>query len=235
MLIQQKCNSTPHRSSHACQVEYGDDRIILGIRVRVKTNHIKFNVCPKKSEKWSAQIKEALKADHMDAGQASKTAGRFNFATQRLFRKFGRAMIRPVYAQTSSKTGRIGKRLRVALIWWLQVLELNTTEECPFVAEHEKDLCRLYVDAASTPAHCAAVFFLDGKIMYTNAAPEDKTMKQLAWRNDKQITSLVKLSSRGLHVNTRVHNHIIQGDLEHISRADYLPQRTCKTQSGIIF
>ena len=104
-------------------------------------------------------------------------------------------MIRPIYAQASSKTGKIGKKLQEALSWWWRVLDMNISEECSLIERAEKGLCRLYVDAASTPAHCAAVLFMDGQVIYTNAAPEQETMQQLATRNDKQITSLVSVAT----------------------------------------
>jgi hypothetical protein len=51
--------------------------------------------------------------------------------------------------------------------------------------------CRLYVDAASTPARLAAVLFIDGQVLYTDVEPTQQIMEQLAARRDKQITSLV--------------------------------------------
>ena len=152
---------------------------------------VKFNVCLKKREKWAKQIQVALETGHLDAGSASKLAGRLNFATQWLFRRLGRAMIRAVYAQACSSTGKIGARLREALNWWLQVIALDITESCPLAQQRERGICKLFVDAASTPAHCAAVLCIDGRVIYTNAAPSRSMVEQLIARKDKQITSLV--------------------------------------------
>ena len=118
-------------------------------------------------------------------------AGRLNFANQRLFRRLGRAMIKPVYAQASSKSGIVGARLRESLQWWLRVLCFNVCEDVTLKAEKARSICRLFVDAASTPAHCAAVLFRDSRTAYTNAAPSVSTVNQLKARGDKQITSLV--------------------------------------------
>ena len=164
-------------------------------KVKSSCFSVTFRLCPKKREKWIAQIKMALETDHLDAGSASKLAGRLNFATQHLFRRLGRAMIRPIYAQTCSATGRISARLREALVWWLRILDLNITERCPLEQRSEQKICRLFVDAASTPAHCAAVLCIDGEVVYTNAAPCQSMINQLMERKDKQITSLVS----GLH------------------------------------
>ena len=100
-------------------------------------------------------------------------------------------MIKAVYAQATSKTGIVSSRLRESLRWWLNVLNLNICEEVQLEATRERGICRLFVDAASTPAHCAAVLFMDGQTLYTNAAPRPHTISQLAARRDKQITSLV--------------------------------------------
>ena len=160
-------------------------------QVQMGTQSAKFFVCPKKCVKWMKQIEDALAKEHLDAGSASKLAGRLNFANQNLFRKLGRAMIKPIYAQASTRTGLISPRLREALRWWLRVLRLNITEELELLKSPERAICRLFVDAASTPAHCAAVLFIDGYVMYTDAAPSEETMAQLVARSDKQMTSLV--------------------------------------------
>ncbi len=133
-----------------------------------------FNVCSKKAEKWSRQIAEAIESLHLDSGSAQKLAGRLSFATQHLFHKLGRAMIKPVYAQKTTATGRVGPRLLEALLWWLFVLGQEVAERRPW-ALSEKSVCRLFVDAASTPARCAAVLLIDGRILYTDVVPQCAT------------------------------------------------------------
>ena len=79
-------------------------------------------MCPEKATKWASQIQEAIVSKQLDSGSAQKLAGRLNFATQHLFHKLGRAMIKPVYAQKTTGTGMVGRRLLEALAWWLVVL-----------------------------------------------------------------------------------------------------------------
>ena len=155
--------------------------------------HVKFSLCPKKREKWIEQLRVALATGHLDAGNASKLAGKLNFATQHMFRRLGRAMIRPIYAQTCSGTGKVGARLREALEWWSEILSLDISECCPFGDKDGQLICKLFVDAASTPACCAAVLCCDGILKYTSAKPCNRMLGQLAARRDKQITSLVRL------------------------------------------
>ena len=92
----------------------------------------------------------------LPAGAASKLAGRLAFAASCTFRRLGRAMIKPVYNQQYSRTGAVGSTLETALRWWLHVLTQGITESRPWKMPVGSPV-RIYVDAASTPAHCAAV------------------------------------------------------------------------------
>jgi hypothetical protein len=152
-------------------------------------NGVSFAVCPEKAEKWLAEIKKAIEGKKLDSGCAQKLAGRLTWSTQFLFHKLGRAMIKPVYAQKAAATGSVGPRLLEALKWWSNVLQLDLSEDRPWHTAGEK-VCRIFVDAASTPAYCAVVAFIDGKRFYTAMAPPEDLWRQLAARRDKQITSL---------------------------------------------
>ena len=172
------------------KTDLGHVLVILGIQVKSTQDGATFNVCPEKAAKWAAQINEAVESLHLDSGTAQKLAGRLNFATQHLFHKLGRAMIKPIYAQKTTGSGRVGPRLLEALKWWLMVLRHNVTEHRAWL-QSESKVCRMFVDAASIPAWLAAVLFIDGHVIYTDAKPTRQILGQLAARNDKQITSLV--------------------------------------------
>ena len=171
------------------KTEFRPELVILGIQVTSGYEGACFQLCPAKAEKWSAQIRVAIESLHLDSGSAQKLAGRLNFATQHLFHKLGRAMIKPIYAQKTTGTGNVGPRLLEALEWWLMVLLQNVTERRAWNGSDRRP-CRLFVDAASTPARLAAVLFIDGQVFYSDAAPTQQLMEQLAARRDKQITSL---------------------------------------------
>ena len=87
------------------------------------------------------------------------------------------------------RNGIVGPRLRDALQWWSRVLrlEISETREWQHV---DNGACHLFVDAASSPARCAAVLFHSGGIAYTDAAPNDAIWAMLKDRRDKQITGL---------------------------------------------
>ena len=126
-------------------------------------------------------MRQALTEGVLHSGAAKKLAGRLNWAVQYLFHWLGRAMIRPIYDQAYSRfvnalhcvcvqdplgfaysrNGSVGKELRVALTWWLWALGLDIMEERPWTSADEP-LAHLFVDARGSPAHCAAVLFIDG-------------------------------------------------------------------------
>ena len=126
-----------------------------------------------------------------------------------MFHRVGRALIKPVYAQklsrcacsrcvvegarsygaTLCRCGRVGDRLRAALRWWEVVLRQSISELRPWQPISTPP-CHLFVDAASSPAQCGAVAFIDGRVFYTCARPNAAVWKQFAARQDRQITGL---------------------------------------------
>ena len=101
-------------------------------------------------------------------------------------------MVKPIFQQKFSKKGTIGPRLHCALTWWLQVLSKQVAETWEYF-HHDDELCHLFLDAASTPPRCAAVLFANQQILYTDVEPPEWLMEQFQSRNDKQITTLVRV------------------------------------------
>ena len=154
-------------------------------------------------------MRQALTEGVLHSGAAKKLAGRLNWAVQYLFHRLGRAMIRPIYDQAYSRfvnalhcvcvqdplgfaysrNGSVGKELRVALTWWLWALGLDIMEERPWTSADEP-LAHLFVDARGSPAHCAAVLFIDGRTLFTDGRPSQEHMEQFRKRADNQIMSL---------------------------------------------
>ena len=98
-------------------------------------------------------------------------------------------MLRPIFAQKHSKNGVIGQRLRDALNWWRVVLMSEISELREWRHASDQPVC-LFVDAASTPARCAAVLAAEGRFSYTALDPPSWLLGQLKERKDNQITSL---------------------------------------------
>ncbi len=150
---------------------------------------VKFSLCPDKVRKWLSMIDLAIESKHLDGGSAQKLAGRLMWATQHLFHRLGRAMIKAIFGQKASATGIVGPRLLTALRWWRRVLVWGVSETREW-GQSQLSTCLLFVDAASTPARCAAVLLKDGVIRYTDCPPRQDWMEQLAQRGDNQILSL---------------------------------------------
>jgi hypothetical protein len=98
-------------------------------------------------------------------------------------------MLRPIFAQKHSRKGSIGPRLRDALLWWRNVLSNEVSELREWNMSSDKPVF-LFVDAASTPARCAAVLASEGHFSYTAMDPPSAMLVQLKERRDNQITSL---------------------------------------------
>ena len=109
---------------------FGNPLDVLGVSVRFHDACMSFLPRKDKLAKWLALIEEALRNQTLSSGDASKMAGRLNWACQSVFRRLGRAMLQPLYAQARNplKGGRIGSWLRLALTWWCHVLRCHLCE-----------------------------------------------------------------------------------------------------------
>ena len=188
------------------KLKWGKELVLLGMSVQPSQEGVQFILCEDKSHKYRETISTALHTGYLSSGESVKLGGRLMFSTQHLFHKVGRAIIKPIYAQKSSRravcavflrlsafhacrNGCIGPRLRRALLWWLEVLQsqIAKTRAWDRIVE---PACHMFLDAASTPARCAAVLFIDGRILHTDAAPSKAMLGQFQARNDNQITGL---------------------------------------------
>lgn len=103
----------------------------------------------------------------------------------------------PFLAPCAAETARlvlhrdagVGPALRIALQWWLDVLEMDIVEERSWHAP-ELPPARLFVDARSTPPRCSAILFINGRTLYCDGKPHDDIMRWFKERADGQITAL---------------------------------------------
>ena len=146
-----------------------------------------------KVRKWTHCIKQALQSSVLRAGEASKLAGRLQWACQSMFKRLGRALLRDVYDQQRNKTGRIGPRLKRTLLWWVDVLSLGLTQDHGWNAS-AKPPVHLFCDAAGNPARLAAVLCVDGMLWYTDCPPPNGIVEHFVKRSDQQIMGLELLS-----------------------------------------
>ena len=98
-----------------------------------------------KLSKWLARIHSALETNTLCGGEASKLSGQLQWCSQKVFRRAGRAMVRPIIEyglfvqipgyyrslarysarQVRARSSAVNDRLRTALKWWQQTLQLN--------------------------------------------------------------------------------------------------------------
>ena len=105
------------------KLETGNPLVILGVRVETNLVGATYVPPPEKIRQWILLIKRYLQLGILGAGEASKLAGRLNWASQEIFDKLGRALLVPIYAHMRSRSSVIGWELKLALRWWLQTLE----------------------------------------------------------------------------------------------------------------
>ena len=72
---------------------FGNPLPILGVRIELLKEGAAFWPDPVKVEKWMKRILIALLGEKLRAGDASKLLGYLQFATQRAFKRLGRAML----------------------------------------------------------------------------------------------------------------------------------------------
>ena len=173
----------------ARKLECGRSLVILGVQISLEATGYCCRPAAEKALKCIAVMEEALSRGVLHSGCAQKLAGRLSWASQFLFKRLGRAMIRPIFGQQYSRSGKIPVALRVALRWWIWVLKHDIVEECAWGVADTGPV-HLFVDARGVPPRCAAVLCVDGEILYTDGAPAQVFMDALEDRSDNQIMSL---------------------------------------------
>ena len=171
------------------KLDHGSSLVVLGAEIRFQYDHFSCRPAPSTVAKCMKVIKHAMDSKLLLAGDAQKLAGRLNWSTQHLFNRLGRAMLRPIYGQKFSRRGTIGPLLLTALRWWAYVLELQIAENRGWNQQLMAPV-HLYVDARSTPPRCAAVIFIDGRVLFTDGPPGDRHMSHIKKRGDGDIMSL---------------------------------------------
>jgi len=171
------------------KLDCGLSLVILGVRCQL--NNAGLYLFPESCKvlKWCACIRDALESGALSAGDS----GRLSWAQTHMFHKVGRAMLRPIFDQRWTRSGKISKVLRAALLWWLNVLSMGICEQRQWCISDRPPIC-VFVDARGEPPRCAAVAFVDGVCHYTDGKPSAKIMAGFLRRNDAQICGLEMLA-----------------------------------------
>eukprot|EP00973_Karenia_brevis_P046265 6414446-Karenia_brevis.AAC.1 len=70
--------------------------------------------------RWKHKLEQVIGCMQLSSGEASKLSGQLQWGSQHIFRRLGRAMIRPIYAQIRSRRPNFNtnSELMIALEWW---------------------------------------------------------------------------------------------------------------------
>ncbi len=166
---------------------------VLGIDHEMSAKGYRYKPAAEKVAKWIALIEEALTADCLMPGVASKLAGKLSWGCSFLFWRFGRAMLRPLFDQKSRRDGCIDPELRRALEWWLRVLRADLAELRPWSMPSTRPV-HLFCDASGKGRHLGAVLFHDGEVYWSHMQAPKHVLKYFAVRGDRQIMGLELLA-----------------------------------------
>ena len=103
------------------KISHGVPLTILGLDIMPSMDGFACWPRPEKVEKWVRRIDTALQTNRLCSGEASKLAGALGWAAQNMFRRIGRAMLRPLYNQARRRRAAINKPLTLCLNWWKEV------------------------------------------------------------------------------------------------------------------
>ena len=161
---------------------------VLGVVVDADDQGMSFWPSADKVSKWSAQIAGALDAKHLSNGDCKKLAGRLSWSAQHVFRRLGRALLRPLYNPSRGITWTL--KIESSLQWWLEVLDLRLQQKVPWALPCTRPV-QLFCDARGTPPRLAAVIYThDGESFFTDMVPPQQLLDFFLDRRDSQICGL---------------------------------------------
>jgi hypothetical protein len=171
------------------KLAYGSPLEILG--VDCQCDDVGFTARPSQNKinKWTSEINMALLADLLHPGNAAKMAGRLSFGATHMFRKHGRAMLRPIFEHSHRRSPELCPQLRLALTWWREALQSRWVESRSWV-ELARQTVFLFADARGSPPHLAAVLISADGRFFTEQAPDHDMLAMFQHRDDCQIAGL---------------------------------------------
>ena len=181
------------------KVECGRELTVLGIAISMQQDGFTFKPSPDKVRQWVRTMQEAVTKGTLMPGQAMKLAGKLSWGSTRMFKHYGRAMLRPVFDQQTKSSGEIDSELRRALLWWIGVLSREIVETRLW-QQPQSDHLHLFCDARGQPPHLGAVLVSNTSCLWTHHRPHNDTIDLFRSRKDHQIMGLELLSiSLGIH------------------------------------
>ena len=186
---------------------FGEELEILGVDFSTSFIGIRCTPTADKRQKWLKVIESALGDNCLRAGVASKLVGGLQWASSRMFRCLGRAMLQPLWDQCRNSHSHVSRALELALRWWQAVLEQNLSQTQEW-GERAQEVVHLWCDARGTPPRLAAVIYADEAFHYTDWAPDEEVLAPFFARRDAQILGLEQLA---LALGLSTFGHLCQG------------------------
>ena len=138
-------------------------------------------------------INVALNTETLAAGDASKLAGQLSWSCTSLFKRMGRAMLRPIFDQQTRWDGAMNNELRRSLRWWCEILVCGICETRGWSGE-PLPVVHLFCDASGVQKGLGAVLAMDGRFWHTARTAPENLLRCFQRRNDNQIMGLELLS-----------------------------------------
>ena len=175
------------------KLDFGASLVVLGVEIKFSREGYECRPSVDKVRKWLSCILEAIRTGILTPGDASKLAGRLQWACQHMFHRIGRAMLRPLYNQIRGRSGKVYPELMSVLSWWVDILRGGIAELRCWNAPDTSPV-HLFCDAAGEPARIAAVVWVDGEVFFTDCPPPPEVTALWKVRADQQIMGLELLS-----------------------------------------
>jgi hypothetical protein len=100
-------------------VPMGTDVVSLGCRLRIYRDRVVWSLPADKATTWQQSIQDVLSRGVITEAEAAKLQGRLNFGGSRVFKRIGRAKLRPLaHVAAGHGVTAVAGRLRNALQWW---------------------------------------------------------------------------------------------------------------------
>ena len=122
--------------------------VILGVCVEFDDHNqlIQFSLEAERLEKWTAEIREALRRRSLSPARALKLAGKLSWGATAVFGRGARVYLAAIYHHGSGNQSRLSQRTKLCLRWWLRFLQEPPSRSVP-VMRRQKKRCILYTDA----------------------------------------------------------------------------------------
>ena len=170
------------------KLECGMKLTVLGIEISTSEIGYRFRPSPAKVLKWTKLINQYLHKQTLEAGEASKLAGRLSWAAASVFNRIGRATLRPIIDQQKRRDGWVSSELERSLRWWLEVLKCGLAETKYWQQANERTM-HLFCDASGRQGLGAVLLAGDIRLC-TRMLPSATLLQHFRPRGDNQIMGL---------------------------------------------